>query len=110
MGVTKESISMTANAAEDYRSDAPTKAEREAKSSPAKALFCGDIVPSCFWPFPQFTDEEKEMLGMVLDSVDRFLEDKRDDFRRWDEASEQREGSVQGLRELGLFGLIIPEE
>ena len=47
---------------------------------------------------------------MVLDSVDRFLEDKRDDFRQWDEAGQQPEEFIQGLRELGLFGLIIPEE
>ena len=47
---------------------------------------------------------------MVLDSVDRFLEDKQDEFRQWDEAGEQPEEFIQGLRELGLFGLIIPEE
>jgi alkylation response protein AidB-like acyl-CoA dehydrogenase len=50
------------------------------------------------------------MLGMVLDSVDRFLEDKQDDFRQWDEAGQQPEEFVQGLRDLGLFGLIISEE
>jgi alkylation response protein AidB-like acyl-CoA dehydrogenase len=50
------------------------------------------------------------MLGMVLDSVDRFLEDKQDDFRQWDEDGQQPEEFIQGLRELGLFGLIIPEE
>jgi len=101
---------MTANTAEDYRSEAHTKAELKSRLSPAKALFCGDIFRSCFWPFPQFTDEQKEMLGMVLDSVDRFLEDKRDDFRQWDETGEQPEEFIQSLRELGLFGLIIPEE
>jgi len=73
-------------------------------------LFCGEIVQSCFWPFPELTDEQKEMLGMVLDSVDRFLEDKQDDFRQWDEAGQQPEEFVQGLRDLGLFGLIISEE
>ena len=68
---------MTANAAEDYRSEAHTEADLNSGLSPAKALFCGEIVSSCFWPFPQFPDEEKEMLGMVLDSVDRFLEYQR---------------------------------
>ena len=101
---------MTAIAAEDYRNEADAEAELNLSLSPAKALFCGDIISSCFWPFPQFTDEETEMLGMVLDSVDRFLEDKREDFRQWDEASAQPEEFIEGLRELGLFGLIIPEE
>ncbi len=90
------------------RTDA--NAEQDLDLSPTKALFCGDIIGSSFWPFPQFADEEKELLGMVLDSVDRFLEDKQNDFRRWDEAGQQPEEFIQGLRDLGLFGLIIPEE
>jgi alkylation response protein AidB-like acyl-CoA dehydrogenase len=85
-------------------------AEHDLDLSPTKALFCGDIIGSSFWPFPQFADEEKELLGMVLDSVDRFLEDKQNDFRQWDEAGQQPEEFIQGLRDLGLFGLIIPEE
>ena len=101
---------MKAKLAEDHRSETTAEAVLDLNLSPAKALFCGDIVRSCFWPFPQFANEEKEMLGMVLDSVDRFLEDKRDDFRQWDEAGQQPEEFIQGLRELGLFGLIIPEE
>ena len=101
---------MTANPGEDNQNETSTEAEHDLDSSPAKGLFCGEIVQSCFWPFPEITDEQKEMLGMVLDSVDRFLEDKQDDFRQWDEAGEQPEEFIQGLRELGLFGLIIPEE
>ncbi len=101
---------MSANLAEENRSENDSEAELDLSLSPAKALFCGKIVPTCFWPFPQFTDEQREMLGMVLDSVDRFLEDKRDDFRQWDETGEQPKEFIEGLRELGLFGLIIPEE
>ncbi len=101
---------MTAELAENSQNESSAKAEHDLDLSPAKGLFCGEIIQSCFWPFPEITDEQKEMLGMVLDSVDRFLEDKQDNFRQWDEAGEQPEEFVQGLRELGLFGLIIPEE
>ncbi len=101
---------MTAKLAEDNQNETSVEAEHDLDLSPAKGLFCGEIVQSCFWPFPEITNEQKEMLGMVLDSVDRFLEDKQDNFRQWDEAGEQPEEFVQGLRELGLFGLIIPEE
>ncbi len=101
---------MTENPGEDNQNETSTEAEHDLDLSPAKGLFCGEIIQSCFWPFPEITDEQKEMLGMVLDSVDRFLEDKQDDFRQWDEAGEQPEEFIQGLRELGLFGLIIPEE
>ena len=101
---------MTAKLAEDNRNETSVETEHDLDLSPAKGLFCGEIVQSCFWPFPEITNEQKEMLGMVLDSVDRFLEDKQDNFRQWDEAGEQPEELIQGLRDLGLFGLIIPEE
>lgn len=81
----------------------------EKNTSPVKALFCGNIVAPCFWPYPQIGDDEKETLGMVVESVDRFLENRADDFRQWDESSEQPEDFIQSLRDLGLFGLIIPE-
>ncbi len=101
---------MTANPSEDNQNETSAEAEHDLDLSPAKGLFCGEIIQSCFWPFPEITDEQKEMLGMVVDSIDRFLEDKQDDFRQWDEDGQQPEEFVQGLRELGLFGLIIPEE
>jgi len=101
---------MTANLAEENQNETSAEAEHDLDLSPAKGLFCGEIIQSCFWPFPEITDEQKEMLGMVVDSIDRFLEDKQDDFRQWDEDGQQPEEFVQGLRELGLFGLIIPEE
>ena len=78
--------------------------------SPAKALFVGDIVKSSFMPFPAIDANETETLAMVVEAVDRFLQDKQGDFSDWDRLGEQPEAFVQSLRELGLFGLIIPEE
>ena len=78
--------------------------------SPAKALFRGEIVRSALWPFPGVESEQKEMLDMVVNSVDRFLADTQDDFGEWDRIGEQPREFVDALRELGLFGLIIPEE
>ena len=101
---------MTANVANMNQNETGAPLKPELELSPAKALFCGEIVVPCFWPFPQMSSEQKALLDMVLDSVDRFLDDKQDDFRQWDDASEQPEEFVQELRELGLFGLIIPEE
>ena len=42
--------------------------------------------------------------------VDRFLDGKEADFAKWDRDAHQPDEFVQALRELGLFGLIIPEE
>lgn len=52
--------------------------------SPAKALFYGDIVKSLVWPFPKINPENEEMLQMILESVDRFLECREEEFRQWD--------------------------
>jgi len=84
--------------------------ETDQDVSPAKALFYGDIVKSLIWPFPKINPENEEMLQMILESVDRFLEGREEEFRQWDESGAQPEEFIQDLRELGLFGLIIPEE
>lgn len=84
--------------------------EKDKYESPAKALFRGEIIQSALWPFPELTSEQTETLGMVVESVDRFLSDKQDEFREWDQAGAQPEEFIDELRELGLFGLIIPEE
>ncbi|HNP65520.1 MAG TPA: acyl-CoA dehydrogenase family protein [Woeseiaceae bacterium] len=92
--------------------DEPSRADagHEKNISPAKSLFGGNIVKSLFWPFPQVSAEKRETLSMVVDSVDRFLENRRDDFRQWDKNGEQPAEFIQSLRDQGLFGLIIPEE
>jgi alkylation response protein AidB-like acyl-CoA dehydrogenase len=82
----------------------------EEKLSPAKALFRGEILKSAFWPFPEIDAPQRELLDMVVESVDRFLADQQDDFGDWDDSGEQPPEFVAALRELGLFGLIIPEE
>ncbi|MEO8305320.1 MAG: acyl-CoA dehydrogenase family protein [Betaproteobacteria bacterium] len=46
----------------------------------------------------------------MVDAIDNFLDDKRADFKRWDREARQPEEFIQGLRDMGLFGLIIPEE
>lgn len=101
---------MSKNPEFDASSNKETAAGMDKSISPAKSLFSGIIAKSHFWPFPQVGDEKRETLSMAVESVDRFLENKRDDFRKWDRDSQQPAEFIQGLRELGLFGLIIPEE
>ena len=43
-------------------------------------------------------------------AIDGFLEGKEGDFKQWDREAQQPEEYIQGLRDMGLFGLIIPEE
>jgi acyl-CoA dehydrogenase family protein 9 len=78
--------------------------------SVAKSLLFGDILEENLFPYPRIRERDREMLRDIVDSIDRFLEDKREDFAKWDRAAHQPEDFIQALRELGLFGLIIPEE
>ncbi len=77
-------------------------------ASVAKSLFVGRITEENLFPYPRIDADEAETLRMVANSLDDFLQDKGEDFRQWDRESAQPEAFLQSLRELGLFGLIIP--
>jgi acyl-CoA dehydrogenase family member 9 len=78
--------------------------------SVAKNLMAGRIVEENLFPYPRLREKDREVLGMMLDAIDEFLAPKAADFRRWDREAAQPQEFIQGLRDLGLFGLIIPEE
>ena len=79
-------------------------------SSAAKSLFLGEIIEENFFPFPDLAEAEQETLRMVVDSVDRFMGPQGEDYRKYDVTGEQPKAYIESLKELGLFGLIIPEE
>lgn len=101
---------MSAKPEADSQNRAQPEPGEEEYPSPAKALFRGEIIQSAFWPFPEIDSQRREMLEMVVESVDRFLADQQDEFADWDSHGEQPPEFIAALRELGLFGLIIPEE
>ncbi|MFO1426292.1 MAG: acyl-CoA dehydrogenase family protein [Steroidobacteraceae bacterium] len=78
--------------------------------SAARSLFMGQIVEENLFPYPQIRARDREILGQVVEAIDGFLDDKQPDFRRWDVEAHQPDEFIQGLRDMGLFGLIIPEE
>jgi acyl-CoA dehydrogenase family member 9 len=78
--------------------------------SVAKNLLAGKIVEDHLFPYPRLRAKDREVLGMMLDAIDGFLAPKQADFKRWDREAAQPQEFIQGLRDLGLFGLIIPEE
>ncbi|HEX6573222.1 MAG TPA: acyl-CoA dehydrogenase family protein [Steroidobacteraceae bacterium] len=88
---------------------APTAREL-VDQSVAKQLLLGNVLEPSLFPYPAINERDREMLAMVIDSVDKFLEGKEDDFAQWDRDAHQPDEFVQALRDLGLFGLIIPEE
>jgi acyl-CoA dehydrogenase family member 9 len=78
--------------------------------SAAKQLMAGKILEDRLFPYPSLRDKDREVLGMMVDAIDQFLGPKHADFKRWDREAAQPAEFIQGLRDLGLFGLIIPEE
>jgi alkylation response protein AidB-like acyl-CoA dehydrogenase len=78
--------------------------------SVAKNLMAGRILEERLFPYPRLRDKDREVLGMMVDAIDQFLGPKHQDFKRWDCEAAQPAEFIQGLRDLGLFGLIIPEE
>lgn len=78
--------------------------------SPVKSLFLGRIEEDNLLPFPKVAEAERETLSMIIESIDKFLSGKEEHFRKFDQKGEQPPEYLDQLRELGLFGLIIPEE
>lgn len=78
--------------------------------SAARLLFAGRILVEHLLPYPRLRGKDREVLGLMVDAIDRFLEGKHPQFKRWDRDGAQPAEVIQGLRDLGLFGLIIPEE
>jgi acyl-CoA dehydrogenase family protein 9 len=78
--------------------------------SAVKSLFLGQIPERSVFPYPEIDKDEAETLKIVLDSVQKFLSGKEEDYRAWDLKGEQPKDFIEALKELGLFGLIIPEE
>lgn len=75
----------------------------------AKSLFFGEILEENLFPYPVMRKRDREMLGMMLDSIDDFLSSQKEDLKRWDDEAHQPEAFIAALRDMGLFGLIIPE-
>ena len=80
------------------------------EESAAKQLFFGDIFEENLFPYPKMRERDREMLGSMVDAIDAFLVDRHKELKEWDRSAHQPDEFVQALRDMGLFGLIIPEE
>lgn len=78
--------------------------------SVAKNLFFGEIVEENLFPYPKMRERDREMLGAMLDAIDDFLAPQHTELKHYDRNAEQPPEFIQALRDMGLFGLIIPEE
>jgi acyl-CoA dehydrogenase family protein 9 len=73
-----------------------------------KAIFHGVIEEKILFPFPEPSQTEADNLNGMLDSVRRFFA-ANVDSAKIDREHTVDEAVLQGLKDLGLFGLLIPE-
>lgn len=73
-----------------------------------RGLFAGSFSEDLLAPFPKMAEDERENVDLLLDSFRKFAE-KEIDARRIDEEGSIPESVKQGLAELGVMGVTIPE-
>jgi acyl-CoA dehydrogenase family protein 9 len=74
-----------------------------------KSLFHGIIAEELIFPFPELGRDERDNTAMILDSVRKFAE-ANVDAARIDREQTIPPDVLEGMKELGLFGMIIPQE
>ncbi len=75
-----------------------------------RSLCLGEIEQDIIYPFPKVKNSEKEVLTGIFSTIESWLKDKGNEFRKWDRAGEMPPEFLQEMREMGMFSLIVPEE
>ena len=81
----------------------------ERTQSFGKSLFLGDLREELVFPFPQLHPAEQRRLAKLLDEVRRFARQSID-ARRIDREAQIPSEVVAGLKQLGLFGMLVPSD
>jgi acyl-CoA dehydrogenase family protein 9 len=83
--------------------------EEHAVSSFSKSMFLGEIHEDMVFPYPIPDDDEQERIRAVTSAFREFVADHYDPFK----AEEERwigDDVMEGLGEIGMLGLYVPEE
>ena len=73
-----------------------------------KSLFHGVIADGLLFPYPQAAPSEVDQLHMMLESVRRFFA-QNVDSKKIDREHQIPPDVIDGLKKLGLFGMLVPE-
>ncbi len=74
-----------------------------------KSIFHGVIEESLIFPYPEMDPEERETVQMILENIQRFGESEVD-AAKIDREHKIPDDLLTKMKEMGLFGLTIPEE
>ncbi|MGH0168290.1 UNVERIFIED_CONTAM: hypothetical protein FKN15_054708 [Acipenser sinensis] len=75
----------------------------------AKDLFLGNIAKKEVFPYPEISNEELDELNQLVAPVEKFFSEDVDS-KKIDEEAKIPPETMSGLKELGLFGMQVPEE
>jgi alkylation response protein AidB-like acyl-CoA dehydrogenase len=75
-----------------------------------RSMCIGEIEEEILFPYPKLKEGEKEILKTIHDSVSSWLKSKQSEFRKWDKKGELPKEIIEEMKQMGLFGVIIPEE
>src|SRR5467141_178617 len=73
-----------------------------------KSLFFGDILEDQLFPYPEMPRDQAELVQPICETIDKYMAGI--DTRKLDRTGEFPPELLQSLREIGLFGVIVPEE
>lgn len=88
--------------------DTPHLADPDTNPSFTRGVFLGEIREDLVFPFPEPSTEEKESLAAILDAFRSWAADTLDPAQL-DHDGRFPDAVRQGMAELGLMGLNIPE-
>ncbi len=74
-----------------------------------KSVFYGVIPEEMIFPYPELSKEERDNTHLILDSVREFCA-RHVDSAKIDRESTIPDAVLSGMKELGLFGMSIPQE
>src|SRR5262245_13677087 len=74
-----------------------------------RGLFAGSFSEDLLSPYPRMSSDERENVELLLDAFRKFAE-KEIDARRIDEEGIIPDSVKDGLAEMGVMGVTIPEE
>ncbi|MBI1859700.1 MAG: acyl-CoA dehydrogenase family protein [Deltaproteobacteria bacterium] len=75
-----------------------------------RSLCMGEILEDLIFPFPYLSNEKKETVRSLVNSLEAWLKDQGDNFRKWDVAGGFPSEFIEQMRQFGLFSLVVPEE
>merc|ERR1712223_1628941 len=112
VATTTKNTAASAQEKQDERQEAKAKKMKKAVHSKSyvQNIFRGIVEPEQAFPYPNTLDQDqRDTLEMLVPITEKFFGEQNDPLKN-DTDAKVPEQTVQGMRELGAFGLQVPED